>query len=411
MNIMIVVNNFPPRINSAAHLYYELSESLKEKGHNVTVITEVPDIDNGIDKERKFKNKVFYSEDMNGIKVNRVPALSFLRRGSVGKALRFLLACFVFATRGILSRRADVILVFSPELYMGISGYIIAKIKRIPVVLNIQDIHPKVLIDLGILANPFIIKLFLAMEYYSYKNAHYIIVYSKGNKEYLRQKGVDPDKIFIVPNWTDTELITVSDRMNEFRRAYNLGEKFIVSYAGSMQRAQGLETIVEAAVLLKLNEDIVFLLVGDGESKPLLQKEIRDKKTNNVILLPLQPKEKYISVLTASDVHLLPLSKALPPYEVPGKLSNLMASGRPIVASVNPDGDAAKIIRQAGCGYCVEPGESTILSRAIFELYKNKKMRQKMGQNARRYAEKKFSRARCVNRFEEVLRNASVRWG
>lgn len=404
MNIMILVCSFPPRINSAAHLYFELSESLKKNGHNITVITEFSDNIVETDKLSEYKNRLFLKESTNGIDVLRLSPLTFLSKFSGGKALRFFLSCLLIVIRGIFTTKPDAILVYSPPLYTGLAGYIIAKLKKTQFVFNIQDIHPKVLIDMGFVKNPFIIKMLLKMEDLIYKKAHSIIVYSKGNMEYLIQKGVSKNKIFVIPNWVDTELIIPSDRMNEFRKEYNLGKKFIVSYAGSMQRAQGLETIIEAAEVLQHHKDIFFLLVGNGEAKPLLQKMIEERNLDNVILLPLQPKEKYAGILIASDICLLPLNKNLPAQEVPGKLPNLMASGRPIVATVNPDGDAAKTIIKAKCGYCIEPGNIKKLTEAILVLYRDDELREKMGKDARRYSELEFSRTVCVEKYESVLK-------
>ena len=401
---MILVCSFPPQINSAAHLYYELSESLKKSGHNITIITEFPKKEDNIREiAQKYNDKFFFKESLNGIDVFRLSTLSFLSKVPGGKALRYLLSCLLFAMRGVFTKKPDVILIYSPPLYMGLAGYIISKIKKTEFVFNLQDIHPKILIDMKFVRNPVIILILKKIEELIYRKAYAFIGYSKGNTNYLLNRGIAPEKVFMIPNWVDTDAIKPNDRLNDFRELNGLDDRFIVSYAGTMGRAQGLNVILDAVEILKRYEEIVFLLVGEGNAKPLLEKVVYSKELKNVILLPLQPKEEYVKILIASDICLLPLNRDLPLPEVPGKLANLMASGRPIIATINLGGDAAKIINEAGCGFCIEPGSKHKLVDAILALYNNKDLRDRMGKNGRVYAKERFSRGNCVSQYEKVL--------
>jgi glycosyltransferase involved in cell wall biosynthesis len=397
MNVAILVSSYPPTINSAAHLYCELAESLSALGHDVTVITRFPD-----------SQALPAKEMMKGVKVFRLPRLDLLSKIPGGKPLRYLLLCLLFSVRACFAGSWDVILVYSPPLCMGLAGYVAARLTGNHFVFDMQDIHPKVLIDMGFVRSPLFTKLLSEMEDFVYKQAYAILVYSEGNKEYLTKKGVDSDKVIIIPNWVDTEAVAPAGKMNEFRKMSNLGGKFIVSYAGSMARSRHLRAIVETAMLLRGYRDIVFLLVGDGRVKPLLQKMVNRNSLENVVFLPFQPKEKYVDVLNASDVCLLPLSKDVPPQTVPGKLANLMACGRPIIASVNQKGDTAQIIDRADCGICVEPGDPKELSRAVLRLYDDKELGKRMGKMGREYAEQEFSRTVCIQKYEYILREAAA---
>ena len=406
MNILILIGSFPPDINSAANLYYELSEDLMKNNHKVVILTEFPDKIYGTNISQKHKLNIIFKENINGIDVHRISKLLWLSKVPIGNILRYLLTCILYLFRGIILKKPDVVLVYSPPLSIGFAGYLIAKIKNIPFLFNMQDIHPKVLIDLKFIRNTFIVNLLLNMERIIYKNAKNIIVYSKGNLEYLINNGVKKNKISIIHNWVDTEFVTPSDKMNDIRKIYMLGDKFVVTYAGSIGRAQFLEPVIAAAEILKEQNDIIFLLVGDGDSKSSLQKKVFNNNVGNVVFLPFQPKDQYVDILNASDVCLLPLSKDTPIQTVPGKLPQLMASGRPIIACVSSHGDVKYIIEKAECGYCVEPGDIKSLALSILKLYGNRSLGKKMGENGRVEAEKEYSRKVCTKKYEEVLKSS-----
>lgn len=170
MHVMLMLASYPPIIDSCARLYSELSESLRKMGHTVTVICEYPSEPGLVDRTHAYFTGGA-SPAAAGETVLRVSALSFIAEIPGGKALRFWLSCLLFAVRGLFAKRPDVILVYSPPLYMGISGYIISKLKRTRFVFNLQDIHPKVLVDLGAIKNPLIKNVLYEMEKVCYKKA------------------------------------------------------------------------------------------------------------------------------------------------------------------------------------------------------------------------------------------------
>lgn len=398
--------SYPPTIDSAARLYSELAESLKGMGHHITVVTGYPDEGDMVDEGLKGSYAASCRNSCDGVAVLRVSALSFLSKIPGGKALRFFLSCLLFAIRGLRARRPDVILVYSPPLYMGISAYIISKLKRTRFVFNMQDIHPKVLFDSGAIKNKWIKKVLSRMEDICCEKASSFIVYSSGNRDYLRQRGVARE-VSIIPNWVDTSAMSPPEGKDTFRKENLTADKFVVSYAGTMQSAQGLEVVVESAATLQEYSDILFLLAGKGSSKSALQSLINERKINNVRMLPVLPKERYVLFLHASDVCLVTLSSAIPSQTVPGKLADIMACGKPVIAAVNSQGDTASIIRQAECGFCVEPGDVTAFSHAVLRLYRDRELVKKMGEKARLFAEQHYARAICVTQYEKALFLAS----
>ena len=403
MNILILTEAFPPEIRSASHLLYELAESLVEKGFKVTVVTRFPK--DYIDKiEKKYNGKLFFREKMDGIKVIRLNSFSFLRHIPLIRGLSQFILSGLLVIGGIISGRQDIILAYSPPLPLGISAYLLGKIKRAPFVFNVQDIFPQSVIDLGLLKSKVLIKISEAMEKFIYRKARYITVHSEGNRENIISKNINPEKVIIIHNWVDTDLIKpVKDQDNDCRRKNNLSSKFVVSFAGVMGFAQGLDIVISCAELLKSYKDILFLLVGDGVKKEGLIKRAKDMQLNNIKFLPPQSREIYPSILYGSDICLTTLDKSVKTPVVPAKLLNILASGCPVVASMNLKGDAPKIIRDAKCGYCVEADDADGFSKAILKLYDNPKLRDEFGMNGRKYVVEHFSRKVCIDKYEKLF--------
>jgi glycosyltransferase involved in cell wall biosynthesis len=403
MNILILTEAFPPEIRSASHLLYELADSLVEKGFQVTVITRFPK--NYLDKiDKKYRAKLFFREKMGGINVIRLYSFSFLRHISIIRGLSQFILSGLLVVGGIVSGKQDIILAYSPPLPLGISAYLLGKIKKAPFIFNAQDIFPQSVIDLGLLKNKVLIEISEAMEKFIYKKARYITVHSVGNRENIISKNVNPEKIVTIHNWVNTDLIKSTEGWdNSFRNKNNLNGRFVVSFAGVMGFAQGLDIVINCAELLKSYKDILFLLVGDGVKKDGLIKKVEDIQLNNIKFLPLQPKEIYLSILYASDICLVTLDKNVKTPVVPAKLLNIMASGRPVVSCMNLKGDAPKIIKAAKCGYCVEADDVKGFSEAILKLYNNTLLRDEFGKNGREYAVRHFSRKICIEKYEKLF--------
>jgi glycosyltransferase involved in cell wall biosynthesis len=208
----------------------------------------------------------------------------------------------------------------------------------------------------------------------------------------------------VIPNWVDIDLIHPSDRLNGFREEHGLGNRFLVCYAGTMGYAQDLNPIIQAAKELQEYEDILFLLIGEGIRASEWQQEVKQLRLRNVRFLPLQPKTVYPSIVSASDVGLVPLTEELHTPVVPGKLLDFMAGGRPVIATVNLDGDTSKIIKEANCGYAFAPDDGQGVAEAILALYHDRSMAHQLGSNGRAYAKSHFSLKVCAAKYEALFR-------
>ena len=404
MNVILFTNSFPPEIRSLSTLMYELTVDLAQHGHRVRVVTGVPRYTMPEGVEEQYRGKLFIREVIDGVDVLRLPVIPTPRRLPLARGLEQFFIAFEYMVGGLLKGPQSVAMVYSPPLPLGLSSYMLRLLYRTPFVFNVQDIYPQAAIDLGLLKSRALIRMSEDMERFIYRRAAHITVHSQGNREVLLEKGVPSEKVSVVHNWVDTELVRPGQRSNGFRRKHELGDKFVVSFAGVMGFAQGLDTVLEAARILRDEKDILFLMVGDGSFKDVLVSRARDMDlSHNMRFLPMQPREEYPNVLAASDACLVTLDAGVKTPVVPAKLLSIMASGRPALGSLPPDGDTPRIIDDAQCGIHAPAGDPEALAKAILDLYHRPDKREVMGRNGRAYAESHFSRRECVAQYESLL--------
>ena len=407
MNILFMTAYFPPEIGSASHLFFDLSQSLARNGHRITVVTTFPRRHAAnVPKTPDHKKFFFLSEYMDCVHVLRIAELPTFRDSVFSRGLEHFILPMVLLLGGLISKKQDIIIVYSPPLPLGLSAFFLSKIKNIPFIVSVQDLHPKALVDAGRLKNHIFIRMFEVMEEFIYHKADYLTVHSEGNRKYVISKGVSHDKVFVIPNWPDTLNALPLERLEEIRKKKSLGKKFVVTYAGIFSRSQDLETVVDCAFLLREQKDVLFLLVGDGPQKKKLVGKANALNLKNLGFLPFQPRQNYHSILKSSHVCLVSLRSRVKTPVVPRKLQDIMASGCAVIANVPLDGDVPKIIEKAQCGLCVESENPKELARAILELYRDPLLREELGRNGKQYAEKHFSLSVCTRKYEALLLKA-----
>lgn len=408
MKILLLTAYFPPDTGSAAHLFYDLGEELVKSGHDVTVITNKPGYHAQGDLS-EYKGKLFVKEKTKGMEVIRVASLRLPPRLMFGRALWQFSMAFFFFLAALLLPRHDVALLYSPPLTLGLSAWTLKLFRGTPFVLNVQDLFPQSIIDLGLLENDVVIAFFERMEQFVYKHADAITVHSSGNQKHVIAKGAEPSKVYVLHNWVDTEYIKPGERRNRFRAAYGLEDEFVLSFAGVLGYSQDLDVILEAAKRLEAYEDIVWLIVGDGVEKERLEQKALDLELTGVKFVPMQPRDKYPAVLHASDVGLATLHADVKTPVVPSKILSIMAAGIPVVAAMYLDGDAPALIDEAACGVCLQPEDAQAMADAVLALYRDENRRQALGQNGRAYAQENLSLHACVKRYEQLFGGLNAR--
>lgn len=399
MKILFQANYFPPEVGTAPHLSFEMAESLARLGHQVTVVTGFPGY-NVSSAPTRYGRKWLFRERMGQVNVVRIRSPFGYGNSRSARGLWHMTTPFFLGLRSCALPRHDVMLTFSPPLVSGLVARCVSARHRIPWVVNVQDLFPQSAVDLRLLKNRMLIRFFERLERYIYRKADAIIVMSRGNRDFVVNRGGNPDRVRVVANWVDTDAIRPDERMNRFRQQNGLGHKFVVLFAGTMGWSQGLGVVVEAARLRREDTDMLWVLVGDGIEKSRLKDSA--KGLANVRFLPMQSKEDYPQVLAAADVCLAILHPDVATPAVPSKIATIMAAGRPVVACF-PQGDATRIVREAECGRVVPAGNAAALAQAIDGLRWDRVARERMGAAGRQFVEKNFSRETAAAGFEACL--------
>ncbi len=405
---LFITYYYPPEVAAASHLYYQLATELIERGHEVMVVTGFPRY-NAQHAGKEYEGKWFMREFKDGVQVVRVALPQFPRTKPLLRGgEEFINAALLFLT-AFVQKKADVSLVYSPPLPLGLSSYFLKVLRGVRSVVNIQDLFPKEAIDIGLLKNPMLIKALQAVESFIYKGVDRVVVHSDGNRDYILGRGGKPERVLTIHNWIDLEEIHPGPKDNEFRKAHMPEDKFCVTYGGTMGWNQDMETLIRAINELRDIEDLFFLLVGDGNNKPLGQQMVKDLGLTNVSFLDSVPFDTYKELVRASDVGLVNLNPKLLSPVVPSKLLNLMGSAIPVAASLPLSGDAPKIIEESECGYVVDAGDYKGLAQSVHKLYQDQPRAIEMGKNGRRYAEEHFSLNSCSTRFEALFEEIAVK--
>lgn len=405
MNILLITPYYPPEIGGAAHLMYELAASLKGKGHGVTVLTGYPRYNIKVAPAR-YRRSFWMTESLDGITVKRTRILTLPRSSMIGRGLEHFFVGLWLGALTVVVPKADVAMVLSPPLPLPWMIALIGRLRRMPVVVNIQDLFPREAVELGMLTNPLLIRFFETMERQVYALASRVTVHSPGNLEHVVAQGGKRPRVHVVGNWVDLERIRPGERDNAFSREHGLGGRFVVSYAGTMGWAQDMGTIVKSAALLRDKKDVLFLFVGDGVEKGKAQAMSREMGLENMVWLPTQPWSVYPEILSASEACLINLCPELRTPVVPSKLLSIMAAGRPVVASLPAESDARRMIADAGCGISVGAGDEKALAAAIGRLAEDRALGREMGRKGRAYAEANLSRDFCTGQMESVMTKA-----
>ena len=402
MNILFLTQYFPPEVGAPQNRIFEFAKRLKTNGHNITVLTAMPNYPKG-EIYDEYKGKKAFEEQMDGIRVIRTSIYATKSKSFWKRILNYssFTVSSVFQGKKFLDKSIDAVIVESPPLFLGWSGYKIAKKLKAKYVFNVSDLWPESAVKLGVLNNKAFIKLSVWLEEFSYRKADMITGQTRGIVENISSRGFK-DKTYLVTNGVDTELFGKDKANNEFKTQYDLNDKFVVGYAGILGIAQGLETVMKAAALLKQYKDIKIVFVGEGPEKPMLLDMKEKLSLDNVEFIPVQPKKNMPGIVASFKCALVPLKKLdLFKGALPSKMFETLASCVPIILSV--EGEAKELIESANAGICIEPENEKEMAEAILKLYNDRELRDQLGDNGREYIEENYDRKKITKRFETIL--------
>ena len=377
---------------------YEFSRRWVEQGHEVTVVTSssrLPD---------SFQHKLFAESVIDGVRVRSVRVRYSNYMGYVRRMWSFLLFTFGAAWLASTSGKHDVVLATSTPLTVGIPGWMASKIRRTPFVFEVRDLWPEAAIQMGaIRRDSFLGKAAKRLERFLYRSADAVIALSPGMAAGVLAEGVDPARVHMVPNCSDTDLFSPGPKDAELVERWDLAGKFVVAYAGAIGPSNDVDgQVPEAARLLseRGRDEIVFVIAGDGKCLPRLEELTRGY--GNVKLVGSLPKAEIPRLTRTADVVMVLFAdRPILATNSPNKFFDALAAGRPVI--VNSPGWTRDLVTEHECGAYVPPGDARALADAIERLADDASQRERMRTNARRLAEQRFARDLLSQQVLDVL--------
>jgi colanic acid biosynthesis glycosyl transferase WcaI len=388
-----------PDTGATGQLLTELAEDLvRVHGIAVTVVAGYP--------ARRGGERMRATEERNGVRIIRARGTTLSPRTFLGRATNYLTYFISALWVAIRLPRQDITVALTDPPIIGLAA--LAARPRRGMVFFCQDIFPEVASLLEDFRSRTVNAALEALNRYLVRRAVRIIALGDTMAARLiHGKGADPGKITVIHNWADTAAIVPSAKENAFSVAHGLHDRFVLLHAGNLGMGQNLDVVIEAAALLRDRRDIVFLFIGDGNRKGVLESQARDRGLDNVIFLPFGPREEMRSNYAASDVCLVSLKPGLSGYIVPSKVYPILAAGRPFIAAVDPLSEVAALSERHGCGMVVEPGNPRALADAVTQLADDPSRRSTMGTKARVAAEL-FARDRQIAAHADVLEEVAT---
>ena len=402
MHILFLSNYFPPEVNAPATRLHEHARQWVADGHTVDVLTSVPNFPEG-EVYDGYENRLT-EEERDGIRVTRVPMYISPNEGVIQRVLSYvsfmLSACWYAGRLPTL----DVLVATSPQFFAALAGYVVARRKDVPFVLEIRDLWPESIVAVGAMSRNFIIRFFEWVERFLYRKAAHIVVVTDSFKEAIAEKGISQDKISVIKNGIETEWWNQpldESRLAELQHEHALKGKFVASYIGTIGMAHRADVLLEAARRCD-DPDIVFMVVGTGAKREELEARQAELELDNFRLVDKVPKDQVPYLLALSDASVVHLRDD-PLFEtvIPSKIFEAMATATPIVLGVR--GEARGLVENAEAGIAIPPEEPGALVDAVRRLKENPEFHAEVAENAYKYVRTHYDREVLAREYAALL--------
>jgi colanic acid biosynthesis glycosyl transferase WcaI len=276
-------------------------------------------------------------------------------------------------------------------------------------VYNVQELYPDIAVKMRQLCNPFVISALRVLERFVYRHASMVTVISAGMRRAVVACGVPESRVLLIPNFVDMDLMRPGSRHNAFSQEHGLDARFVVSYAGNMGFAQGLDMLLGAAELLVRQADILFLFVGDGVLREWLVEQARAKSLGNTRFVAHQPYARVPEIYAASDVCVVAMISTIASEGVPSKFMRIMACGRPVLAMVDGASDLASEVAASAGGVVVPTSSAEAIAQAVLAFHDAPERCHAAGAAGRAYASRHYARGVVTGRYAELFRTIATR--
>lgn len=404
MRIVFFTHYYPPEVNAPASRTAEHVRVWARAGHDVVVVTCAPNHPNG-KIYPGYDNRLYQMETIDGVRVVRVWTLIAANEGFLRRTMSYLSYAAAATVAIIWLDRPDVVVSTSPQFFCGLVGLVARTIRRTPWVLEIRDLWPESIVTVGAMRKGFVIRCLEWLEALAYRRANKIVSVTESFVPHIAARGGAPEKISVIKNGADLGFFSACVEENEPKARFGLQNRFVAAYVGTHGMAHGLDTILDAAELLRAAPHIVFLLVGDGAERRRLERLRLERRLDNVVMLGQQPKEAMPGVWAATDVSLILLRRdELFKTVLPSKMFEAMAMRRPIILGV--EGEARMLLEEAGAGLAITPQSAEELAAAVTRLADDRELRARLGASGLMHVREHYDRAKLAARYLDLLKDA-----
>lgn len=403
MKTIIVAQHYHPEVTAAVNRLTALASALCRHGHEVVVIAPKPNHPAGVIAEA-YRGSFVKVEQCTGAEVHYTWVYTSPRKNVWRRLLyyiTFTLAAIVEACR--LKGRYDVVFASSPPPLVGVAGWVIAKLKGARLVFDVRDLWPGLAIALGELKNPLAIAAARAVEGFCYRAADAIVAVTAPFQAEIRRRTADRVPVELVPNGALPLFLDAGSQRSSLREQKGWSGRYVVSYIGNIGVCQGLMHLVEAAEILQASApDVLLFVQGHGVVKPRLAELAKQKQLSNLVMQDTTPVEEAAAAMAASDAIIVPLARVpMAAQFIPSKLFDAMATGRPVLLSV--EGEATRILREAKAGLTYTPEDGRALADAVLQLRANVQKADEMGTNGKSYVNQYYLRSQLSDRLVRFM--------
>ncbi len=405
MRVLVLCPHYAPDVAPTGTVMTAIADQLIAQGHELHIVTSLPWY-RLHDVEPEWRGRPWRTERHGRSHITRVHPFPTDKSNLRARALGFAGFIGVSSLVALFSRRRpDVVFAMSPPLPIGVAGLVVARLRRAPFVFNIQDVFPDVAVELGLLTDRRVIRAASALERFAYRHADAVTVLSDDLRDNVTAKlgrqRRRPTRVEVIPNFVDTVAIVPASKDNDYRREHGLIGKRVVMYAGNVGLSQSIGLLLEAARVLQDRADVVFVINGGGAARPSLEAASADLP--NVRFVDYQPIERLPEVLAAADIHVVPLKTGLAKASVPSKLYSILASARPVLASVDPNTEVARTLEAAGAGIAVAPDDPAAFILALVAMLDDPATAEAQGIAGRRFVESWVSPGAVATAYAELF--------
>ena len=406
MRILQLAGYFFPEKAASIYLEENRYDAFSKAGLKTIVYAARPQRGLTEEEYQEYKHKKLEMMYGTGVEVHRF-AMYREGKNAILRAVRYFLISVIQLWKGIWTKNIDLIYVASTPPTQGALAAIVKKFKRVPFVYNLQDIFPDSLAGTGLARKGGLLwKIGRAIENFTYRNADKIIVISLDFKKNIMAKGVPEDKIVVIYNWVDQNaVVNVPREKNVLFERYGLDRnKFYVTYNGNIGLTQNMDMLLEVAKSLETNEDIHFVLVGNGAYLEQVKQIVEERNITNIHLLPFQPYEEISHVFSLGDVSLVISKPGVGENSVPSKTWSIMSASRPVLANFD-ENELKTIIEENHCGIFTKAGDTVAFTDAILRLSNDRDLCKEMGKNGRQFVMNNLTKEVGTQKYVEVIRS------